>query len=200
MSKTRRTKRVVAPVVALSAALAASFAFAPSATTAVAQDGEMAMEKPGPEHKHLAALAGTWDQTIKFKMDPAGEWQESKNVETIKVVCGGFFVAAETNGQMMGAPFEGRNLMGYDNHKKKFTAMWIDSFGSYMTLMEGTYDEKTKTLTMTGDMLEPMSGKYMKVRMTTEDKSADEHVAKMYMPGPDGKEFVMMEITSKRRK
>jgi hypothetical protein len=33
----------------------------------------MALAKPGPEHKMLEKLVGTWEQTIKFWMKPGSE-------------------------------------------------------------------------------------------------------------------------------
>ena len=40
----------------------------------------------------------------------------------------------------------------------------------------------------------------MKMRMVTEIKDKDNMTAKMYGPGEDGKEFLMMEIVSTRKK
>ena len=200
MSRTQKSKRVVAPAVALSAALAASFAFAPGSAAVATQEGDSMMEKPGPEHNRLTAMAGTWDRTVKFRMDPAGEFMESRSTETIKSVCGGFFIQSETDGQAMGMTWEGHTTLGYDTHKKKYVGTMMDNFGPYMLVMEGDYDAKTKTLTLWSQMFEPMSKKDVKLKLTIEEKSADETVSKMYMPGRDGKEFTIMEATAKRRK
>jgi hypothetical protein len=197
--KTALVVTLAAVAVTIGAFVASNFVSAVAAAPS-RQDGEFPMEKPGPEHKRLAAFAGTWDQVSKWRMDPAAEFEESKGVETIKVVCGGFWILTESVGTMMGMPMEGRMQLGYDFHKKKYVGSWIDNFGSYLTTMEGSYDAKTKTLTMTSDMFDPSTGSTMKVKLTTEDISADETLFKMHFPTPDGKEFVAFEIRSKRRK
>lgn len=201
MNSPRRKPSLFA-VLAVSAAtaLAAAASLERANAAALQDDGGFPMEKLLPEHKLIASWAGTWDVTSKWRMDPAAAWDESKGVETVEIACGGFWAVSKFSGTMMGQPMEGRSQTGYDSHKKKFVGTWIDNFGSYLTTMEGTYDEKTKTLVMLSDMFDPMTGATMKVKLTTQDVSADERVMRMHFPTPDGKEFVGMEMTSKRRK
>ena len=47
-------------------------------------------------------------------------------------------------------PFEGHGVYGYDVKKAKYVATWVDSMSKHIDMMEGTYDEKSKTLTFTG--------------------------------------------------
>ncbi len=182
-------------VVALAAGIALH-----AAVAAVQDDGGFPMPKPGPEHAMLAKWAGTWDQSSKMRMSPDAPWEESKGTETNRMGCGGFWLFSDSETTMMGQPMNGHMQLGFDQFKNKFVGTWVDSFGSYLTVMEGTWDEKTKTLTMHSDMLDPMSGKTIKVRMTTEHPAPGQSVFKMFMPGPDGKEFVSMEVGSKLRK
>ena len=100
----------------------------------------------------------------------------------------------------MNMPFEGRMQLGYDQNKKKFIGTWIDNFGSYLSIMEGTLSADKKVLTLHSDMFDPQSGKSMKVRMETTFESSDKATFKMFMPGPDGKDFLSMEQTSIRSK
>ena len=94
-------------------------------------------------------------------------------------------------------PFEGMQLMGYDNIKKKHVSVWIDSMSTGITQMEGTYDEATKTLTMTGQTDDPIAGP-TKMRSVTREVSKDKCVMEMYQTGPDGKEQKCMEVTYTR--
>jgi hypothetical protein len=200
MSHRTKTLKTIAALAA-AALIGGAATQAPALFAALAkQEGEMPMEKPGPEHKRLTELAGTWDYVSKLRMDPSAPWTESKGTEVIESACGGFWIVTKNNGDMMGMPMEGRQQLGYDTNKKKYVGTWIDNFGSYMTTMEGDWDEKTKTLTLHSDMFDPMSGSTVKTKMTTEHVSKDHTIFRMTFPSPDGKDFVGMEVDSKRRK
>jgi hypothetical protein len=158
------------------------------------------MPTPGPEHKWLAGRVGTWNVTTKMKMGPDADWKESKGTETCTMVCGGFWQLCTHKGTMMDMPFEGRMQLGYDQIRKKFVGTWIDSFGSYLTVMEGSLTDDKKVLTLHSDMLDPQTGKTTKVRMVTTVVSEDRATFKMFMPGADGKEFEGMSQVLTRSK
>src|SRR5688572_22345497 len=87
------------------------------------------MEKaatPGPEHKWLTEMAGSWSTSSKFWMEPGKPPRESQGSEEIKPILGGRFIEARFTGMMMGKPFEGFGVSGYDNTKKKFVMIWMD--------------------------------------------------------------------------
>ncbi len=90
-------------------------------------------------------------------------------------------------------PFEGRTSMGYNNLTKKYQKHRIDNISSGMILMEGTYDEPSKTLTLTGRETDPMTGKENPVRETLkfiDDKN--QYMEKFETKG--GKESKTIEI------
>ena len=47
----------------------------------------------------------------------------------------------------------GHGVNGYDPMKKQYVSVWCDSMMPSPSFFWGTMDEKTKTLTMTGDMV-----------------------------------------------
>jgi hypothetical protein len=181
---------------------------APAAPAAGQPDHEKMMEEvmkyaePGPEHKQLAAMVGTWDCAAKFNMPgPDGKMQEmtSKGEATIVSELGGRWFRQDFKGDMMGSPFAGIGHSGYDRYKKKYIATWMDTMGTGLMLMEGTYDDATKTLTMQGSYDMPGMGQ-VKARHTTVQKDPNTVVFTMYstMAGmPESKEG---EITYTRRK
>jgi hypothetical protein len=65
--------------------------------------------------------------------------------------------------------------------------------------LEGTYDEKTKTMTMVGESRGP-DGKPTKHRLTSTHKDKDHHSFEMFVVGADGKETSMMTIEYTRKK
>jgi hypothetical protein len=90
-------------------------------------------------------------------------------------------------------------LMGYDNFKKKYSSIWIDSMSTGIMHMTGTYDAATKTWTAVGEDIDPSSGKTMKARDTLKIVSDSEQVMEMYRQPAGGKEFKMIEIQYTRK-
>ena len=102
------------------------------------------------------------------------------------------------DGKMKDMEFKGMALEGYDNVKKKFVSSWIDNMGTGVMLMEGKWDEPSKSLVLTGSMKDPMTGK--DCQMKEVHKWTDNNNQKMEMYSTvDGKEFKSMELTLTRK-
>jgi hypothetical protein len=61
----------------------------------------------------------------------------------------------------------GRSCTGYDPTKKKFVGTWISNMDSHLTVMEGDFNAETKTLTMSYQAPDPMSGAIVAHRIET---------------------------------
>ena len=105
----------------------------------------LGQSSPGPEHEALKKLEGTWNAKIKMGED------ESAGTMTYKMECGGLWLTSDFRGEFGGQKFQGRGVDGYDQEKKKYVSVWVDSMSTRPTLFEGTYDKEKKTLTMTGE-------------------------------------------------
>ena len=169
------------------------FALVVLGTGAATQAQEPQPAKPGPEHARLKAMEGTWDTTMKM------EGQSMKGEAVYKMECGGLWLVSDFKQDFMGQPFQGKGLDSYDASKKKYVSVWIDSWTTTPMNMEGTYDEKTKTLTMLGSMTEP-DGKVVKTKGVTKFTDDNNQQFSMYMLGDDGKETLAFTIDYKRRK
>jgi hypothetical protein len=99
---------------------------------------------------------------------------------------------------MMGKGFTGIGMTGYDNAKKRYVGTWMDSMSTSIAYLEGTMDAAGKTMTMTMEMTDPMTGKKVKQRTVTRIESPDRHVFETYERAPNGKEFKSMEIVYTR--
>ncbi len=88
--------------------------------------------KPGPDHAKLKPLAGSWDYTAKFWLDPSQPPLTSKGTLERKLILGGRFLEERAQGVGFdGEPgFEHFGLVGYDTAQKKFTSNWACSMGT----------------------------------------------------------------------
>lgn len=173
------------------------------ASAAAAQDkppaGMPPLPQPGAEHAILKADEGTWEATVEILAPPgAPAPPPSKGTET-NTLLGGMWLVTDFKADMMGAPFAGHGIAGWDSVKKKYVSVWTDTMSPAIMTGESTYDAAKKT--MTGYMEGPdMSGKIAKMKAVSEWKDADTRVFTMYNPGPEGKEVPSMRITYKRKK
>jgi hypothetical protein len=190
--------------------VAAMFLFTLSAfsqeTEAAKADKEAMMKvwkevaTPGDHHALLAKLVGSWETTTKAWMEPGAPPEITKGNATFSMVFGGRFLQQEATGEMMGQPFTGMGLTGYDNFKKEYTMMWIDDSGTAMYTAEGTADATGKTITFKGTSDDPMTGKKNQpVKYVS--RIIDDNTQLFEIYGyQDGKEMKMMEMTYTRTK
>jgi uncharacterized protein DUF1579 len=154
------------------------------------------LPQPGPEHEILKKDVGTWDATVEMLQPPG---PPSQGTETSTMGPGGLWLISDFKSDMMGMPFTGHGVTGWDPAKKKYVGTWVDSMSTSISLSESTYDAASKTATGTLEAPGP-DGKPVKLKAVTQYKDADTRVFTMYAPGPDGKEAAMMRITYKRKK
>lgn len=163
----------------------------------------MKAAQPGPEHEAMKKIAGTWDAAVKMFEPGSDKAEESKGTMVNTLIHGGRYIQMDYKGEMMGGPFTGSGVWGYDNVNKQYVSTWVDNWSTGIMVMTGTYDAATKTYTSHGEMSMAMpdgTATKMKQREVVKILSDDKHVMEMYGPGPDGKEMKMMEITYTRKK
>ena len=153
---------------------------------------------PGTEHRKLAAMAGTYDLTVKAWHEPGKPPTTDAGTATRKMILGDRVMVEEVTSQMMGQPYSGQGLHGFENTTGKYWATWNDSMSTGLMVSEGSCDANM-ACTYTGTYNDPVSKKPQATRMTTRWTDASTEVFEMYGPGPDGKETRMMEITYKKR-
>lgn len=152
---------------------------------------------PGVEHARLAAMAGSYDLTVRSWYGP-GEPATDKGTATRRMILGNRVMVEEVEGQLMGQPFTGQGLHGFDNVTGRHWATWNDSMSTGLMVSEGSCDE-AGACTYTGSHNDPVAGKPQPIRMTTRWTNPSTEVFEMHGPGPDGREVKMMEITYRKR-
>lgn len=157
------------------------------------------LAQPGEPHKLFATLAGSWTTQTKEWMEPGKPPMESTGTAETKMLLDGRFLYQEYNAQMMGQPFSGIGIDGYDNVTKKYVTAWIDTMGTGIFFMEGTASADGKTITLKGSHPEPGGGK-MSHRAVWTIKDANNQTFEMYgTHGHGGKEMKFLEIVYTRK-
>ena len=181
-------------------------AFAADAPKGGAADQQAMMEKmtkaatPGPQHGMLKKMAGEWNAKVTSQMDPSQPAQVENSTSTQTMLMDGRYCQEVVSGQMMGQPFSGMGLTGYDNVLGKYVSTWNDNLGTGIMTSTGTADASGKVITWAGVMSDPMTGKASKERMVTTIVDNDHHTFEMYGTPPGGKkEMKMMTIEYSRK-
>jgi hypothetical protein len=154
---------------------------------------------PGPAHKALEAFTGQWKAEVKCWTDPGGPPDVSQGAANARWVLNGRFLEEEFHGQMMGKPFTGRSLMGYDNLKQTYQSVWVSDAQTSIFTSEGRGENGNKVITLEGKTNCPATGrKDIPTRSVFRVIGPDKHVFEMY-DGSHGEFAKTMEITYTRK-
>ena len=153
---------------------------------------------PGNNHKMLAKMEGTWSANITFWMQPGAPPMTTTATAVNEMILGGRYLQSKNTGMMMGQPFEGIGVTGYDNAKKVYVATWIDNFGTGIMTMTGNWDDASKAIVFTGSEVDPASGKDYPIRQVVRNPDDNTQIMEMYAT-MGGKEMKTMEIKYVRK-
>ncbi len=154
---------------------------------------------PGAPQKTLAKLAGSWNTKTKAWMEPDKPPMEGTGTCEQKMLFDGRYLQQEYAGEMMGDKFAGINLIGYDNHTKKYVSIWIDSMSTGIYYFEGSASEDGKIITQEASYDDPVKGP-TRWRSVTRIVNKNKMEYEMYLTSKGRKEEKMMEMTVTRRK
>ena len=155
---------------------------------------------PGEVHKMLAKFDGEWTADMNMWMAPGAPPTKTTSSCVNRMILGGRYQESKYSGNMNGMPFEGISTTAYDNSRKVFIATWIDNFGTGIMVSEGTWDNATKSLTMKGKQVDPVSGKDIAIREVMKTVDDNTQTMEMYMTPAGGTEYKSMEIKLTRKK
>ncbi len=154
---------------------------------------------PGAPHKRLARLTGSWITKTKAWMEPDKPPVESTGTCKQKMLLGGRYLQQEYTGKMMGSLFKGINIIGYDNHTKKYVSTWVDSMSTGIYFFEGTASPNGKTITQECRYDDPVRGP-MTWRSVSRIVNDQTMAYEMFITAKGGQEEKMMEMTLTRKK
>ena len=157
------------------------------------------LSAPGAPHKMLAKLEGSWITRTKGFTEPGKPPMESTGTCEQKMILGGHYLQQDYKGDMMGEAFTGINVIGYDNHSKRYVSTWIDSMSTAIYYFRGTASDDGRTITQECSYEDPLRGPLL-WRSVTKIIDDDTLVYEMYTRQRGGKEAKEMEMTVTRKK
>lgn len=177
---------------------------APAAEEKQAADAAMmekmkAMTSPNEAHKVLEPMVGKWNFKGKMFSAPGVVAEEMTGTEEAALVYGGRFLKQEIKSTWMGQPFEGLGYVGYDVIRGEYVSVWLDSAATGIMKASGQYDAASQTLKLSGTNSCPMTGEKDRAgRSEVKINDNNNHTYSSYGTGPDGKEYLVMELVYTR--
>jgi Protein of unknown function (DUF1579) len=117
--------------------------------------------QPGRNHEILERFIGKWNTETRIHMG-SNPTPAEKGTAEFSWLMKGRWLKSETNGAMMGMPFQSFTLMGYDIFKQNYVATTVSSIDTSMIHVEGKMDPGGKALLMYGVMDEYTTGEHDK--------------------------------------
>lgn len=148
-------------------------------------------------HEFLKKFVGEWNGNSRvWRPDQEPEISEIKS--KAELIMGGRFLISNYQGTMAGQPYEGMQVVGYDNLKKKYVTFWINDMSTAFYMLEGT--REGNVIRDTGFWPNPVTGSNEKVSDVVTLISPNEFTFELFMAGKDGKEFKSQENHYKKIK
>jgi hypothetical protein len=155
--------------------------------------------QPGPQHELLKALAGQFDGDYEVFTAPEAAAQRSKGRITNELVYGGRFLRGRFDGVMLGKPFTGENLIGYDNFKKHYVGTWVNDGGTSIVFAEGDADAAGKVITMEYEQQDgPAGTEPVRTRLITTLIDKDHYRFETFVIIPGLEPFTAARISYRR--
>ena len=155
----------------------------------------MKQMQPGPEHKVLDQMVGTWEGEVKMWMSPDQSPMTSKATCKREWVLDGRWLKEDITGEWAGKPFKGLGMTGYNTIEDNYESAWFENMATWMSTSKGKWDESKKTFTFSGECLDPMTQQKAKMRSVLDKSDPKKETMIGYSTGPDGKEFKSFEGT-----
>ena len=152
---------------------------------------------PGEPHRKMAAMAGDYTVKVRSWHEPGAPATEETGKATRSMALDGRVLVEQFEGTMMGAPFTGHGMSGYDNVTGQYWSTWNDSMSTGLMVSSGNCDAQG-TCTFEGSYNDPVRKAPVKIRMTSRWTGPDTEVFEMHGPDKQGREMKMMEMTYTR--
>lgn len=157
----------------------------------------------GEEHTLMATLVGEWHQVLKLTPAPGADVMTMEGTATNEMILGGRFLKTESDLHLPGKEGGSLSILGFDRRSDEFNTIGMDTEGTYWVTAKGTYDDETRTITMSGEDYDPIFGHLQEYDFKTRFVDEDTYVMEIWFKDAvhtrGGPPFMMIEITSTRR-
>ncbi len=156
---------------------------------------------PGKHHEELGELIGEYDVKLEMVL-PGYEMPPTKGTATFEWGIKGYWILQRLKGTLMGQPYEGLGIHGFDNHTKNYCSTWVSNMDTMMITTKGVIaDPEGKIKTEYGTLNEYMSGEFNKpIKTVARIESKDKFVLEVWDLGIGEAGQAVLKYTYTRKK
>jgi hypothetical protein len=159
----------------------------------------VAMSKPGESHRLMDSFVGTWNVTMKFWSSPQSAPEQSSGVSESRWILGKRFIQESFKGKVGGQDFEGIGLFGFDNGRRRFDTLWLDSLNTSVARSSGAFDPENQIYSFEGQVYDPVLGRDKATKTTIRFLSPTRYVLTMFDHNPVYGDYKSLEMEYVRR-
>jgi hypothetical protein len=151
---------------------------------------------PGEWHAALEPMVGSFHARTTFVRAKGDPPSVSDGTSENRLVLGGRYLEQVYRGTSKGMPFEGIGYTGYENVRKRYIGVWMDTFGTSLMYSVGIGKPTPRAIEL-GAMAQDPSGKAVTLlcKITIQDR--DHHTYEMWTKGPPRFRSMLVEYTRK---
>lgn len=164
------------------------------------------MESGSPSGKKnlaLARLTGEWHYKAAFWAAPGDKPKWTTGVFRNEMTLDSRYLSSSFVGKLnIGgneAMVKGQGLTGYDNARKSFASVWVDTLTTSLMTGVGNYDSQTGSIVETGEFTNPLTGAVSKFRSELQFVDDDDYKRTIFAVDKSGKETRLMEFDCSKR-
>ena len=155
--------------------------------------------EPGGEHERLQALVGDWKAETRAWRHAGATVEEGRGTVSNFWMLDGRFVGQEYKSRAQRPKYQGLGALGYDNIKKMYTSVWLDTMSTSIYAATGSCDTSGNVVTLEGVYQDPVTGTSVRCRSITRIINRKKYTFELFKEGSDGKLFKALDITYTRK-
>ena len=155
--------------------------------------------EPGLEHERLQTLIGEWKAVTRAWRRHDAPIEEGKGSMSNFWMLDGRFVGQEYKSRAQRPKYQGLGALGYDNIRKVYTSVWLDTTSTSVYTATGSFDEAGNVFTLEGVYQDPVTGTPVKCRSITRIINRKKYTFELFKEGSDGKMFRTLDVVYTRK-
>ena len=176
-------------------------ATAPAAPASAVEDEivrQMAVSRPGAEHRWLDPLVGSWNVDLRWLGNARAETRMSGTSEN-RWILGGRFLLCESAAGEEPARAEGTTIYGYDSREKRFFSLTLNNLATSYEERSGSYDPVTQSFLLSGRERNESTGSVLVHRQVLKIEGPDRYVVSGYADAGGRTPVKLLEAVFTRR-
>lgn len=154
--------------------------------------------QPTKAHLWLADAVGTWHVEGRYYVAPDEEPMEASGSEVVEMF-GAFWRRSHLEMELPGSIVRGCTCLGFEPLRQRFVATWLDTTNPFLYVYEGSLDEASGTLTLTGTNTDPASGQRALYRSVERFALPSRRTLELFVQPPGRPELRILTYELQRR-